>query len=216
MTTVSLGEPTEVTGEYDPGGRVVDARPRRIGTIPLEVDLRNTGDKPLSVASVEVDVLASTRLDRCGTTTRAGTGRIGAVYTVRLPVADVDGQPAPKPGVVNTPSDFTLDGGETDWMEITVGPDSQSDVVAQLFAYRPALVLDDGSRIVLPSVATISSTGIVGRYLAAAKTAAPNAAVKKCAAEAVDRIDEAARLAQLRTPPLTELRTAYATLAGRR
>ena len=216
ITAVALGEPSEVAGELESGGDAPKYEPRRIGTVPIAVSFRNAGDQPITIPSAEAEVLQSARIEPCHASGPAGDSRITAAYTVQLPVEDVDGLPSPATGVTGHEVDLPLEPWENDWLDISVGPESQSDRRVQVVAYRLTLILDDGSRRELPSVATATSSGIVSRYVTAAGRIPPsrNKAASACAKRGVQTLDRVLKAADLQTGPIKDLRDAYARLGA--
>ncbi|WP_024332497.1 hypothetical protein [Gordonia hirsuta] len=213
LAAATLGPVIELTGERG-GPGAGPPQSQEVGAVPIDVTLKNTGDQPVRVTSINVDLLQGDRIRQCHAA-GAGPGRITASYSVRLPIGP-DYQL--KLGPVTAPAEFTVAPQQTDRMVITVGPESQSHLFVDLIAFRINLGLDDGSRVELPSVAAATAVETAKNYTEGAQKLGPEFFQHlgvTCFKEMGELFDNAFAATDLQTEPLKELRTIYAKIVER-
>ncbi|MFT3661159.1 MAG: hypothetical protein QM809_07090 [Gordonia sp. (in: high G+C Gram-positive bacteria)] len=216
LAAVTLGPVIELTGEFG-GPGVVDEESQDVGVVPIDVTLKNNGDRPIRVTSIEVEVMQGDHVEQCHRG-GAGPGRITADFTVKLPLVTENYTTRTRLGPTSSPVDFHVGPKDTDRMVITVGPEYQSHLFVELIAFKIALALDDGTRLGLPSVAAATAAETVDMYIGGAQGETSDSLDQhksRCYSEMGALFDTAVEQTELQTEPLKNLRDAYASTAAK-
>ena len=203
---LTVGMPEEIKGTVtypDNTGQSID-----LTASPVDITLKNNGDKPSLITEANAEVLFFSQLQDCraGVDSGAGQGYLSAAYSIKLPTAE--NTSAVELGRSSTSMRFEVKPGTVDRMQLTLGPKRQAYQATYplVIAARITLIHDESETLDVGTVA-VATTG------EDVQTQIEDADKPDCAAANLEILDKLYEIQSYRAPDLDRMRKRFQQLA---
>jgi hypothetical protein len=203
VAIVSMSTPAEIEATVTSPGS--DQQRMTVIAAPVDITLKNNGDKPALITAIEAELLYYKPLDDCASP-GAGPGVISAYYSIKLPTPGYDETTNPGPYLTSTR--FEVKPASVDRMQLTIGPEEQlwATNYAKVMAVRLTLVHDGSEKLEVGTVEIATTGENVQNQIEHSK-------IRSCAKDNMAVLDELYAIQGYHAPDLDKLRAAYQRLA---